>query len=320
MAMTEPTISQDAFDRVLTEAIIRPAGRKFRGEPSRQVAILRLLQEHGTLSFDALHARLGDAGVLRSNKEDVASRRKLIRQAISAINDKLGAFFFRARDVRLLAEMFRIATVGDDSDQPAAVLQDFFGIRKTSGVRFFASSDEPAGSLTRELFELVTELRPRELAVYASSFSTFLSNPEFTQLLRTSAASEDANLRFLLLDPESEDVLKIDRALADDPALRGAMKPRIQLSLAQLQAVRDSLAPPARDRVAIRTTKHAPLWRFRMIFLADVLHLRLTVPGTPAETLIKLDAGSSLHQSLRDVFDRAWEDADIFMGRPGSET
>jgi len=239
----------------------------------------------------------------------LGSLESLMNQQLGAINDKLGTFFFRARDVRLLAEMFRIATVGDDSDQPAAVLQDFFGIRKTSGVRFFATSKEPAGSLTRELFELVTELRPHEMAVYASSFSTFLSNPEFTHLLRTSATHEGANLRFLLLDPQSKDVDAIDHALAGDAALRGAMRPRIELSLSQLHAVRDSLQGPARDRLQVRTTKRAPLWRFRMIFLGDVLHLRLTVPDTPSETLIKLDAGSSLHQSLRDVFDRAWEDA-----------
>lgn len=307
--MSEPTIDPDAFERVLTEAIIRPAGRKFRGEPSRQVAILRLLHAEGAASFDRIHEHLAAEGVLRSQKDDRASRRKLVRQALGAINDKLGAFFFRARDVRLLAEMFRVATVGDDSEQPTALLQDFFGIRKTSGVRFFATSAEPSGSLTRELYEVVTELRPRQIEVYAASLSTFLANPEFVDLLRRAAAHDDARLRFLLLDPESDDVPAIEAALAQDASLRGGLRPRIELSLAQLRAVRDSLEGEARARLEVRVHPRAPLWRFRMIFLRDGLHLRLTVPDSPVETLIKLDAGSSLHQSLHDVFDRAFHEA-----------
>ena len=35
MSTLEPTIPEDVFERVLQEAIVRPAGRSFRGEPAR---------------------------------------------------------------------------------------------------------------------------------------------------------------------------------------------------------------------------------------------------------------------------------------------
>lgn len=310
MSRPEPTIAEEAFEAILQDAIIRPAGRRFRGEPSRQVEILRLLRNRVLpVPFDDLHAHLRTAGVLRSTKDDPPGRRKVIRQAIGAINDKLGTFFFRARDIRLLNEMFRIGLVADESDRPAAVLQDFFGIRKTSGVRFFATSEEPSGGLTREVYELVAEVRPRQFEVQAASFSSFLGNPEFRALVEAGARQPDGRFRFLLLDPDSDAVAGIDQAIAHDVALRGSMRTRIRLSLEHLRELAGRLQGDARDRLEIRLSSTAPLWRFRMIFLPDVLHLRLTVPRSPAETLIKLDRASSLHRSLHDVFLQSWAEA-----------
>lgn len=305
-----PPIPEEAFERVLQEAIVRPAGRAFRGEPQRQVELLRHLREAAApVLFDDLYARLKSQGALRATRDDEVSRRKLIRQAIGAINDKLGTFFFRVRDIRLLAEMFRIAVAGDESDRPAALLQDFFGIRKTSGVRFFATSEEPAGGLTRELYELVTEVRPRRVDVYAASFSSFLGNPEFQQLVASAARQPDGRLRFLVLDPESHAVDAIERALAREAGLRGGMRARIELTLRHLTDLAATLDAASARRLEVRLARAAPLWRFRMVFLPDVLHLRLTVPASPAETLIKLDAVSSLYRSLHDVFLQSWEEA-----------
>lgn len=310
MSPQEPTIPDDAFERVLHEAIVRPAGRKFRGEPSRQVEILRFLRDRGIpASFDEIHAHLKQRGVLRSEREDPTSRRKTIHQALRAINDKLGQFFFQQKDIRLLTEMFRIGVVGEDTSRPAATLQDFFGLRKTSGVRFFATSDEPAGGLTRELYELITEVRPRRIDVYAASLSSFLANPEFRALCAEAAHQKDGRLRFLLLDPESDEISNLERAIAHDAPLRGSMASRIRASFAHLEEIRQGLDESARNRLEVRLAPRAPLWRFRMIFLPEVLHLRLIVPGSPAETLIKLDAASSLFRGLRDVFESAWKDA-----------
>lgn len=308
MSPLEPTIPDDAFERVLHEAIVRPAGRKFRGEPSRQIEVLRFLRERGRpVPFDEIHAHLKTTGVLRSERDDPTSRRKTIHQALKAINDKLGVFFFQQKDIRLLSEMFRIAVVGEDTARPAATLQDFFGLRKTSGVRFFATSDEPAGGLTRELYELITEVRPRRIDAYAASLSSFLANPEFRALCAHAASQKDGRLRFLLLDPNCADLAAIERAVAHDAPLRGSMASRIQTSLSHLEEIRRGLDAAGRKRLEVRLTARAPLWRFRMIFLPEVLHLRLIVPGSPAETLIKLDAESSLYRGLRDVFERAWE-------------
>lgn len=303
----EPTIPSDAFERVLNEAIVRPSGRKFRGEPSRQVAILRFLRDRvRPVLFDEIFQHLRDNDLLRTAREDAPSRRKTIHQALRAVNDKLGTYFFAQKDIRLLTEMFRIAIVGDDTERPMAALQDFFGLRKTSGVRFFATSDEPAGGLTRELYELITEIAPKRLDVYAASFSSFLGNPEFRELVARAATEKDGRVRFLLLDPKSPEVSAIDKAVRDDVPLRGAMSSRIEASLRHLEEIRSGLDASARARLEVRLTKHAPLWRFRMIFLPDALHLRLIVPGSPSETLIKLDVASSLHRGLRDVFERAW--------------
>lgn len=310
MSPLEPTVPEAAFERVLAEAIVRPAGRRFRGEPSRQVAILRLLRERvRPVPFDEIFAHLRDEGVLRSARDDAPSRRKTIHQALRAINDKLGSFFFAQKDIRLVSEMFRIAVVGDESDRPAATLQDFFGLRKTSGVRFFATSDEPAGGLTRELYELITEIRPHRLDVQAASFSSFLGNPEFRQLLAQAASHPEGRLRFLLLDPKSKELDSIDAAVTNDVPLRGSISSRIESSLAHLKEIARGLDAKSRARLEVRLAPRAPLWRFRMIFLPDALHLRLIVPGSPSETLIKLDVASSLHRGLRDVFERAWDEA-----------
>lgn len=310
MSPLEPTIPEAAFERVLAEAIIRPAGRMFRGEPSRQVAILRLLRDRvRPVTFDELFDHLRDSGVLRSTREDAPARRKTIHQALRAVNDKLGSFFFAQKDIRLVSEMFRIAIMGEDTDRPAATLQDFFGLRKTSGVRFFATSDEPAGGLTRELYELITEIRPHRLDVHAASFSSFLGNPEFRQLLAEAASHPDGKLRFLLLDPKSKELGSIDEAVAIDVPLRGSISSRIESSLAHLREIARGLDPQSRARLEVRLAPRAPLWRFRMIFLPDALHLRLIVPGSPSETLIKLDVASSLHRGLKDVFERAWIEA-----------
>jgi hypothetical protein len=310
MSPLEPIVPEAAFERVLHEAIVRPAGRKFRGEPTRQVAILRLLRERvKPVAFDDIFDHLRREGALRTTRDDAPSRRKTVHQALRAINDKLGQFFFAQRDIRMLSEMFRIALVGEETERPAATLQDFFGLRKTSGVRFFATSDEPAGGLTRELYELITELRPRRLDVFAASFSSFLGNPEFRQLLADAANRDDGKLRFLLLDPKSTDLPSLEKAVKSDAPLRGSMATRIETSLAHLAEITRDLPPKARARLEVRVAANAPLWRFRMIFLPETLHLRLIVPGSPAETLIKLDAASSLYRGLRDVFERAWETA-----------
>ncbi len=313
MSPVEPTIPEAVFEQVLHDAIIRPAGRTFRGEPARQVALLRLLRARvRPVAFEEIFHELKEQGVVRAARGESGSAtaaKKAVREAIAAVNDKLGTFFFRVKDIRMLSEMFRIAVLNDDGERPAAVLQDFFGIRKTSGVRFFATSDEPAGGLTRELYELVTELRPRRIDVFAASFSSFLGNPEFRQLLEASARQPDGRLRFLLLDPASKAVDAIERAVQHDVPLRGAMKSRVDASLRALTEIQAHLDKDAKKRLQVRTAEHAPLWRFRMIFLDDVLHLRLVVPGSQAETLIKLDAQSSLYRSLHDVFEEAWSAA-----------
>ncbi len=311
MSTLEPTIPEDVFERVLQEAIVRPAGRSFRGEPARQVALLRILRARvRPVAFDEIFKELKREGVIRAAGDDGGgAAKKAVREAIAAVNDKLGTFFFRVKDIRLLSEMFRVGVLNDDGERPAAVLQDFFGIRKTSGVRFFATSDEPAGGLTRELYELVTEIRPRRMDVFAASFSSFLGNPEFRQLLEWSARQPDGRLRFLLLDPKSATVDAIERAVKHDVPLRGAMRARVESSLRALQEIEAQLDKDARKRFVVRTAASAPLWRFRMIFLDDVLHLRLVVPNAPTETLIKLDAESSLYRSLHDVFEEAWEEA-----------
>jgi hypothetical protein len=116
-------------------------------------------------------------------------------------------------------------------------------------------------------------------------------------------------LRFLLLDPKSASVDAIERAVTHDVPLRGGMQQRIESSLRHLAEIRARLEGKARDRLQVRLSPTATLWRFRMIFLPDVLHLRLTVPGSPDETLVKLDAQSSLFRALHDVFDAEWERA-----------
>lgn len=313
MSPLEPTIQADTFERILTDAIVRPAGRSFRGEPSRQVAVLRLLREHvSPLALDEIFDRLAAGGSLRSSKVDATSKRKQVRQLLHAVNDKLAVFFFRVKDIRLLAEMFRVAITGEEGDRPAAQLQDFFGIRKSSGVRFFATSDEPAGGLTRELYELVTEIRPRRIDLCAASFSSFLGNPEFRARLADAARSSEGRMRFLLLDPSSRAVDAIERCVQGDVALRGSIRARIESSLAHLTEIRRGLDAKAKARLEVRLAPSAPLWRFRMIFLPEVLHLRLIVPESATETLIKLDAESSLYRGLHDVFRQAWEEA-----RPG---
>ncbi|MFQ5843859.1 MAG: hypothetical protein ACE5JG_02610, partial [Planctomycetota bacterium] len=149
MPETVARIPQEAFENVLQQAVVRPAGRHFRGEPARQVELLRYLRQAGRpVAFDELHDHLRRRGVLRSERRDDAARRKAIAQAVEAINTKLGSFFFLARDVRLTEEMFRIRVHADDAARPAYSIQDFFEVRKLSGVRYYAATGEPAGGIT----------------------------------------------------------------------------------------------------------------------------------------------------------------------------
>ena len=100
---SSPTVPQEAFDRVLQQAVIRPAGRQFRGEPARQVEILRFLRDAGRpVSSDEIHRWLRSQGAIRGKQDDDPSRRKAVAQAVEAINTKLATFFFQSRDPALL--------------------------------------------------------------------------------------------------------------------------------------------------------------------------------------------------------------------------
>ena len=303
-------IPEEAFERILQHAVVRPAGRRFRGEPARQVAILRHLREAARpIPYDDLHEHLRKAGVLRGKREDDAARRKAIAQAVEAINIKLGTFFFQARDPRLLEEMFRIQILADGGARPAYALQDFFEMRKISGVSFYHTTDEPAGGITREMLELVTEIRPRRIDMMAPSFNSFFGNPEFRAMLTHNLAREESRIRVLLLDPESPAVARIEVQERAESPLTGSLRDRIRATLAHAGEIHAALSEPARPRFAVRASPEAPLWRFRMIFLPDVLHLRLSVPGRTSQTLIKVGAASALHTTLHDVFEQQWEAA-----------
>ena len=302
-------IPDEAFERILQQAVIRPAGGHFRGEPARQVEILRRLrQSDRSVPFDELHEHLRRRGVLRSERQDDAARRKAIAQAVEAINTKLGTFFFLARDVRLLEEMFRTQVHAENSARPAYSLQDFFEVRKLSGVHFYASTDEPAGGITRELYELVTEVRPHRIDMMAPSFEPFFGNPEFCSMVARNLASEDSLVRVLLLDPDSEAAAALERR-DDATSPQRDLRERIRSTLRRAESIRAGLSEPARRRFHVRRSSEAPLWRFRMLFLPDVLNLRLSAPGSPGETLIKLTAGSALYTSLHDVFEEQWRAA-----------
>jgi len=304
-----PHIPDEAFERILQQAVIRPAGGNFRGEPARQVEILRhLRQADRNVPFDELHEHLRRRGVLRSERQDDAARRKAIAQAVEAINTKLGTFFFLARDVRLLEEMFRIQVHAEDSSSPSYSLQDFFEVRKLSGVRFYAATDEPAGGITRELYELVTEMRPRRIDMMAPSFESFFGNPEFCSMIARNIASPDSLVRVLLLDPDSEAAASLERQDRGPSILRD-LRERIRATLRQAESIKVALPESARRRFMVRRSSGAPLWRFRMLFLPDVLNLRLSAPGGAGETLIKLTGGSALYTSLHDVFEQQWSGA-----------
>lgn len=300
-------IPQEAFERVLQQAIVRPAGRSFRGEPARQVELIRFLRQSGrACDTDAIFGHLRDRGALRTERDDDASRRKVVSQAVEAINVKLGSFFFLARDPRLLEEMFRIEVVPGDAGRPLYRLQDFFETRKISGVRSYASTADPAGGLTRELYEIVTELRPRRLDLMAPSFEPFFGNAEFRALMAGALLHDDARVRMLLLDPDSREAERLEAEELREAPVLGPLRERIRATIASASALAASLPPAARPRLQIRLAGTAPLWRFRMIFLPEVLHLRLSTPAGPSRTLIKLAAGSALHASLHDVFSRQW--------------
>lgn len=314
---TIPTIPDDAFERILQQAVIRPAGRQYRGEPARQVTLLRHLRDAGSpVPFDALHAHLREQGVLRGAREDEAARRKAIAQAVDAINVKLGTFFFQVRDVRLLEEMFRIHVQTDDAGRPAYSLQDFFEVRKLSGVRFYATTSEPAGGITRELYELVTEIRPKRVDMMSPSLESFFGNPEFRGMLTRNLQDPDASVRVLLLDPASPVAARLDSLEREESPLLGGLTERIGATLAHVSEMRETLtAGAARERLAVRLSADAPLWRFRMIFLPDVLHLRLSAPGGAGQTLIKLGRASALYTSLHDAFERQWISAGALSAR-----
>ncbi|HEY3174248.1 MAG TPA: hypothetical protein VGK94_00655 [Candidatus Polarisedimenticolia bacterium] len=303
-------IPQEAFDRILQQAIIRPAGRQFRGEPARQVEILRCLRESARpVPFDELHDHLRHKGVLRSERDDDASRRKAIGQAVEAINTKLGAFFFLARDVRLIEEMFRIQVHSEETTRPSYSLQDFFEVRKISGVRFYATTDEPSGGITRELYELITEVRPRVLDMMAPSFESFFGNPEFRGMLARNLDHDEARVRVLLLNPDSAAAGRLESQESHEPRVPRALRDRIRATLMHAASIHAALPETARSRLSVRLSDGAPLWRFRMIFLPEVLHLRLSAPRAPGQTLIKLGRASALYTSLHDVFEQQWEGA-----------
>jgi hypothetical protein len=300
-------IPDEAFERILQQAIIRPAGRHFRGEPARQIEILRRLRaEEHPVTFDDLHDHLKERGALRSERLDDAARRKAIAQAVEAINTKLGTFFFLVRDVRLLEEMFRIQVHAEESARPSYSLQDFFEVRKLSGVRFYATTGEPAGGITRELYELVTGTRPSRLDMMAPSFESFFGNPEFRAMLTRNLESAEARVRVLLLDPDSPAAEKLEKLEREEWPLQGGLRDRIRATLNHAGEVHGALDEASRSRFTVRLLPEAPLWRFRMLFLPDVLNLRLAAPGGSGQTLIKLAAGSALYTSLHDVFERQW--------------
>jgi len=300
----------EAFERILLQAVIRPAGRHFRGEPARQVEILRRLREAGDpVPFDDLHDHLRERGVLRSQRQDDAARRKAVAQAVEAINTKLGTFFFQARDVRLLEEMFRIQVHAGETARPSYSLQDFFEVRKLSGVHSYATTDEPAGGITRELYELVTEVRPRRLDMMAPSLESFFGNPEFRAMLIRNLGGDDARVRVLLLDPETAAAGRLEAQERAEWATPANLKERIRATLNHAREINAALSEAGRPRFAVRLSPEAPLWRFRMIFLPEVLHLRLSAPGGAGQTLIKLAGSSALYTSLHDVFEQQWQAA-----------
>ena len=305
-----PRIQEAAFERILQQAIVRPEGRQFRGEPARQVTLLRLLRDAAApMGYDDLHRGLREAGVLRSRREDEAAQRKAIAQAVEAINIKLATFFFLARDVTLLEEMFRIQIHAESSARPAYSIQDFFEVRKISGVHFYAADGDPSGGLTREMYELITEIRPRRLDLMAPSFNSFFGNPEFRSMLAGALQGDDALVRMLLLDPESAAAQRLEKLEHGETPLRGRLCDRIRATITHASEIREALPPPARARLHVRLAATAPLWRFRMIFLPEVLHLRLSAPDGEAQTLIKLGRQSALYASLHDVLEEQWREA-----------
>ena len=182
-------------------------------------------------------------------------------------------------------------------------------MRKLSGVRFYATTEEPAGGITRELYELVTDVRPRRLDMMAPSFESFFGNPEFRAMLTRHLESPDALVRVLLLDAESSAAETLEKLERKEWPLQGGLKDRIRATLTHAGEIRAAIDPSARGRFAVRLSPAAPLWRFRMLFLPDVLNLRLSAPGGSGQTLIKLSATSALYTSLHDVFEQQWRAA-----------
>jgi len=310
------TISQEAFERVLQQAVIRPAGRQFRGEPARQVEILRCLWEAGhPVSFDEIHQWLRHHGVVRSARQDDPARRKAIAQAIEAINTKLGTFFFLARDPAVLEEMFRVRIHAEDASRPAYSLQEFFEVRRLSGVSFYATTAERAGGLTQELLEIV-RIRPRTIDMMSPSLESFFGNPEFRSMVARVLQNEPSEegdaprVRVLLLDPDAAAAARLERLEREEAPVLGSLRDRIRATLAHAVDIVSALPKEARERFSVRVSPAAPLWRFRMIFLPEVLHLRLANPGGASETLIKLGVTSALYTSLHDVFEQQWAASD----------
>ncbi len=306
-----PPIEKDAFERILLHAVIRPAGRRFRGEPARQTEILRFLREAGRpVPYDAIHRHLRARGVLRSARDDDAAQRKAIAQAVEAINAKLGAYFFHATDPALQEEMFRIRAHEAPGAPTAYALQDFFAVRKLSGVRSYAATTEPSGGLTQEIYEIVTRIRPPRFDMMAPALDSFFGNPEFrgmlTSLLREDGDDDTPRVRVLILDPDTPAAARLERQEQSESPHLGALRDRIRATLAHAVDILGALPPAARPRLAVRVAAEAPLWRFRMIFLPDALHLRLTAPAGAGETLIRLASTSALSTSLRDVFETQW--------------
>jgi hypothetical protein len=189
-------------------------------------------------------------------------------------------------------------------------------------VRFYATTAERAGGLTQELLEIVSAIRPHRIDMMSPSLESFFGNPEFramvTHILQEDpTAGETPRVRVLLLDPDAPAAARLERLERQEAPVLGSLRDRIRSTLSHAVDIVGALPKEARDRFAVRVSSDAPLWRFRMIFLPEVLHLRLANPGGASETLIKLGVASALYTSLHDVFEQRW--AASVNGGPGSD-
>ena len=206
--------------------------------------------------------------------------------------------------------MFRVRVHPEDPSRPRYSLQEFFEVRRLSGVRFYATTGGRAGGLTQELLEIV-QSRPHRIDMMSPSLESFFGNPEFrsmvTRILQAEPSADgEPRVRVLLRDPDSAVASRLERLEREEAPVLGSLRERIRATLAHAVDIVSALPAKVRERFAVRVSDDAPLWRFRMIFLPEVLHLRLANPGGASETLIKLGVSSALYTSLHDVFDQQW--------------